>query len=107
MLQIRNAAAGEDIGYNATARLPARHALRPSPADMLTVSAANSATRAMRHKSGLTAPIIGRVSMDTTIIDITDWPEDHAATGDYVDLIHDGYTADEMAQAQGQSAMMC
>ena len=106
MLQIRNAAAGEDIGYNATARLSGRHALRPSPAAMLTVSAANSATRAV-HKSGLTAPIIGRVSMDTTIIDITDWPEDHAATGDYVDLIHDGYTADEMAQATGRSAMMC
>lgn len=101
MLQIRNAAAGEDIGYNATARLS-----RPSRLATIAGGYADGVRRQLSnkghvHKSGLTAPIIGRVSMDTTIIDITDWPEDHAATGDYVDLIHDGYTADEMAQATG------
>ena len=101
MLQIRNAAAGEDIGYNATARLS-----RPSRLATIAGGYADGVRRQLSnkghvHKSGLTAPIIGRVSMDTTIIDITDWPEDHAATGDYVDLIHDGYTANEMAQATG------
>ena len=101
ILQIRNAETGEDIGYNATARLT-----RPSRLATIAGGYADGVRRQLSnkgcaHKSGLTAAIIGRVSMDTTIIDITDWPEDHAAVGDYVDLLHDGYTADEMAQASG------
>ena len=53
------------------------------------------------HRDGLTAPILGRVSMDSAVIDITDWPKGHAATGDYVDLIHDGFDADAMAEQAG------
>ena len=49
----------------------------------------------------MSAPIIGRVSMDTVVIDITDWPDNSLTPGDYVELIHDGYDADAMAAQSG------
>lgn len=101
VLQIRQAKAGEDIGYNATARTS-----RPSRLATIAGGYADGVRRQLSnnghvHAGGLYAPIIGRVSMDTTIIDITDWPEDHIGAGGTVDIIHDAFTADDLAAATG------
>lgn len=101
VLQIREAQTGEHVGYNATATLK-----RPSRLATIAGGYADGVRRQLSnkgvvHANGLTAPVIGRVSMDTTIIDITDWPEDHLTTGAYVDLLHDGYTAEDMARDTG------
>ena len=98
-LQIRQAAPDELIGYNGTAKLG-----RPSRLATIAGGYADGVRRQLSnnghvHAKGLIAPIIGRVSMDTTIIDITDWPESHISQGDFVDLIHDGFTADDLAAA--------
>lgn len=104
VLQIRQAEKGETVGYNATATLT-----RPSRLATVAGGYADGIRRQLSnqggvHAKGLTAPIIGRVSMDTTIIDITDWPEDHLSPGDRVDFLHDGYTAEDMARATGTIA---
>ena len=101
VLQIRGAPAGEAVGYNGTARLA-----RPSRLATIAGGYADGVPRQLSNKGlvhldGLTAPVVGRVSMDSATVDITDWPEGHAAAGGHVDLIHDGYTADDMAAAAG------
>ena len=101
VLQIREAAAGETVGYGATAVLE-----RPSRLATVAGGYADGVRRQLSnlgqvHRQGLTAPILGRVSMDSTVVDITDWPGEHAHVGDYVDLIHDGFGADAMAGQSG------
>ena len=101
VLQIREAAAGDTVGYGGTATLD-----RPSRLATVAGGYADGVRRQLSnlghvHRKGLTAPIIGRVSMDSTVVDITDWPVQHAVVGDYVDLIHDGFDADAMAGQSG------
>ena len=101
ILQIREAAAGETVGYGGTATLD-----RPSRLATVAGGYADGVRRQLSnlghvHREGLTAPIIGRVSMDSTVVDITDWPKEHAYVGGYVDMIHDGFDADAMAERSG------
>ncbi len=106
VLQIRDANPGETVGYNATATLT-----RPSRLATIAGGYADGVRRHLSNKghafrNGLSAPIIGRVSMDTVVIDITDWPDNNLtpnnlSPGDYVELIHDGYDADAMAAQSG------
>lgn len=101
ILQIRSAAAGETVGYNGTAVLS-----RPSRLATVAGGYADGIPRQLGdrgevHCRSRTAPMVGRISMDSAVADITDWPEDHAAAGDFVDLIHDGFTADAMAGLAG------
>lgn len=101
ILQIRTAAKGETVGYNATATLTRLSRLATIAGGYADGVRRPLSNLGQAHCRGLDAPIIGRVSMDTSILDITDWPEDHVAPGDRVDLLHDGYTADDMARASG------
>jgi len=98
VLEIRNARQGEGIGYNATATLKRDSRLATIAGGYADGVRRQLSNRGSAFKDGLNAPIIGRVSMDTTIVDITDWPEDKLAPGDWLDLIHDGYTAGDMAR---------
>lgn len=97
ILQIREARPGQTVGYNRTTTLS-----RPSRLATLAAGYADGVSRQLSNKgqvhlNGWTAPITGRVSMDTTVVDITDWPDDLCQPGDEVDLLHEGYTAEDMA----------
>jgi alanine racemase len=46
-------------------------------------------------------PIVGRVTMDLTMFDITDIDESRVKTGDYVSLFGNGITLDDAARAAG------
>ncbi|XDZ64592.1 alanine racemase [Alphaproteobacteria bacterium LSUCC0684] len=98
VLEIRQAKAGEHVGYNATATLGRDTRLATVAGGYADGVRRQLSNKGTVHKDGFAAPVIGRVSMDTTIVDITDWPENHLAPGDWLDLIHDGYTADDMAR---------
>jgi len=82
---IRSIEAGESAGYNSTFRAARRTRLALLPmgyADGLNRLLSNRGTALVR---GRRAPIAGRISMDHTILDVTDIPE--AAIGDEAVLI--------------------
>lgn len=97
VLQVRKARAGEFTGYNATYQLTRDSVLATIAggyADGIRRQLSNQGV--VRHNA-LTAPILGRVSMDTHVIDITDWPEGMLGTLDYVTIISPDHDANEMA----------
>ena len=98
VLQIRHAESGETVGYGAS------HPL--SRKSRLATIAGGYADGINRKLSGqgqvrvadLTAPMIGRVSMDVHVIDITDWPAHALAVGDWVTLVGDGLSVHDWAK---------
>ncbi len=105
VIGLRQIAPGETVGYNGTfvAERPMRLALLPiGYADGLRreLSAANSASA--RHTGGWVvlqghrAPIVGRVSMNLTVVDVTTVPS--IELGDEATLLGDGITADDHAR---------
>ena len=85
IISIRDVAAGQPVGYNATWTAP-----RATKLAVLPVGYADGYSRQLSSKGqvilrGQLAPVVGRVSMDVTLIDITDIPG--AAIGDEVILL--------------------
>lgn len=85
IVQIKHFAAGEPLGYNATYVTG-----RASTIAALAVGYADGLNRLLSNKGRVIvrdsyAPIVGRVSMDVTLIDVTDIPG--AAVGDEAVLI--------------------
>jgi alanine racemase len=111
ILQIRNARAGETIGYGGTHSFT-----KDTRVAIVGVGYADGYNRAlsgsgipMRQLSsggvGMIdshkVPIIGRISMDLTAFDISALPENAVSQGDWVDLINDEITVDEVASIAG------
>ena len=103
---LRSIESGEAVSYNATFR-----AARPTRIALLPVGYADGYNRLQSNNGevlvhGRRAPIAGRVTMDQTMIDVTDVP--NAAVGDEVILIgKDGeqrITADDIAARTGTIA---
>ena len=98
---IRDVAPGESIGYNGifTAERPMRIALLPvGYADGLRreLSASNATPGGWVMICGQRAPIVGRISMNLTTVDITGLAA--ANVGDAVVLLGEGITADDHAR---------
>lgn len=100
IISLRNVDAGATIGYNAIyiAEKPMRLALLPiGYSDGLRRELSGSNTRpggwVMAH--GQRAPIVGRISMNLTIVDVTNIAG--VAVGDEVIVLGDGITADDHA----------
>jgi alanine racemase len=103
---LRTIAAGEGVSYNATFR-----AARPTRVALLPVGYADGYSRLLSNRGevllrGRRAPIAGRVTMDQTMIDVTDIPD--AAINDEVVLMgeqgSDRITADDLAARAGTIA---
>jgi alanine racemase len=100
VLQVRQIAAGDTVGYGASWRAS-------EPRRIATVAAgyADGYLRSLSGRSlgllhGRAAPLIGRVSMDLTTFDVTDIPE--ARPGDRLTLIGgEGNTPDDIAARCG------
>src|SRR5262249_13781573 len=102
ILQVRNASAGETVGYGATRTLR-----RPSRIATVSVGYADGFFRSLSTKDGETgfvafagphpAPILGRVSMDLITVDMTDVPEAHSARGLWIELMGPHLTAQTVA----------
>ncbi len=107
VLAVRELAAGETVGYNATftARWPMRVALLP-------VGYADGLRRELSWRSdgsggwvmlnGRHAPILGRISMNLTVVDATELASVHA--GDEAIILGRGITADDHARLAGTIA---
>jgi alanine racemase len=104
VLDVRDVRAGECIGYNSTftAREPMRLVLLPvGYADGLrrSVSSTNDRKGGWVILRGARAPIVGRVSMNLTMVDVSGIHG--VAVGDEVVLLGDGVTADDHARLAG------
>jgi alanine racemase len=106
VLSLRDLAAGETVGYNATFTAPAPMRLAMLPvgyADGLRRQLSGSDARPggwvilhSRDGSAQRAPIAGRVTMNLTMVDVTAIPGVHI--GDEVVVLGDGITADDHAR---------
>lgn len=93
--------AGAAVGYGAT-----QHATRLTRLALLPVGYADGLRRELSSTDntpagwvtlrGQKAPVVGRISMNLTTVDVTDIPE--AATGDVVTLLGPGITAEDHAR---------
>ena len=103
---LREIAPGESVSYNATFR-----AARTTRIALLPVGYADGYNRLLSNRGevllrGRRAPIAGRVTMDQTMIDVTDIPD--VAVGEEVILIgeqvNDRITAEDIAAHTGTIA---
>jgi alanine racemase len=103
---LRTIAEGEAVSYNATFR-----AARPTRIALLPVGYADGYNRLLSNRGevlvrGQRAPIAGRVTMDQTMVDVTDIAD--AAIGDEVVLVgtqqNQRITADDLAARTGTIA---
>lgn len=95
LIAVRNVAAGEAIGYNGLWR-----AQRPTRIGVAAVGYGDGYPRCMRAGApaivnGREAAVVGRVSMDMTLIDVTDLP--NATVGDPVMLWGAGLPSERVA----------
>jgi alanine racemase len=101
VLQVRDLTEDAWVGYGATwhARAPARIAT-------LGAGYADGYPRALGGRgfvfaAGRRLPVIGRVSMDLTTVDVTELAPGALAVGDYVDLLGGGVPLEEAAALAG------
>ena len=104
--QIRSIEAGATCGYNAqwTARRPTRLAtLLIGYADGLPrgAGATDAKPGAEVAVAGRRSALVGRVSMDLTIVDVTDLPEDAVRPGDPVEFFGPTIDLDDFAARSG------
>jgi alanine racemase len=112
IIQVRTAPAGQSVSYGCAAQLT-----RDS---RLAIVSAGYADGYMRSQSsggvplrqsvpqggqgfvaGRKVPVAGRISMDLTIFDVTDLPENAVRAGDYVELFGKNVAVDDVARAAG------
>ncbi|MDM9648429.1 alanine racemase [Rhizobium sp. S163] len=112
VIQVRDAKAGLGVGYG--------RALELTRDSRLAIVSAGYADGYLRSQSsggvplrqvapqgghgfiaGRKVPIAGRVTMDMTIFDVTDLPENAVSAGDYVELFGKNISVDEVARAAG------
>jgi alanine racemase len=104
--QTRWIEAGETCGYNAqwTAKRRTRLAtLLAGYADGLPrgAGATDSRLGAEAAVAGRRCPLVGRVSMDLSVVDVTDLPEDAVRAGDRVELFGSVVDLDDFASRSG------
>ncbi len=100
ILQIRNAAAGDKVGYGGTYQLD-----RDSQIATLGVGYADGYRRQLGGMAtvsigGRPAPVIGRVSMDSITVDVTGFNQGSLRT-DTASLVHEDYRIEKMANDVG------
>lgn len=105
ILMIRDARTGESVGYGATQALA-----RDSRLAIVGIGYADGLMRSLSSSSarpggkmavnGRVCPIVGRISMDTTVIDVTDLPEP-PLPGEMAEVIGPNVPLDDQADVAG------
>jgi len=101
ILQLRRIDKGDCVGYAATFR-----AKRPMMLATVALGYADGVRRALSNKgmaafAGSRVPIVGRVSMDLLMVDVSAIPSSQIKVGDAVEFIGDTVSLDEMAETAG------
>ncbi|WP_029618444.1 alanine racemase [Pseudorhizobium marinum] len=112
IIQIRDAGVGETVSYGATHRLTRQSRLAVASvgyADGYLRSLSGSgiplradgSPGAFGFVAGQSVPVIGRITMDLTIFDVTDLTEGAVRPGDYIELFGENIALDDAARAGG------
>jgi len=101
ILQVRDVDRGETVGYGATHRFT-----RPRRIATVSVGYADGFLRSLSNRGsaamgGVTAPIVGRVSMDLLTLDVSAAPPESARPGAMVELIGPSRSIDDVAAEAG------
>ena len=106
ILSTREIAPGESVGYDATwtATRPTRLAtIGAGYADGLPIGASSGVAKpaAQALVGGARCPIVGRVSMDFIVLDVTDAPQAAAKRGEWAEILGEQISVDELAARAG------
>jgi len=99
ILQLRTAYKGESVGYGATHTLTRTSKLATLGigfADGYDLRFSNNAFAAFGE---FKAPVVGRISMDYTVIDVTDIPDSLYYVGGWAELVNQETTLDTLANS--------
>ena len=104
ILQLREVAAGDSVGYNATYRAPSARKIAT-----VDVGYGDGYLRAFGNRGqafidGVQVPVVGRVSMDMLAVDVTDVPPNILVPGVGVDLLGGPVSLDGAVKASGLCA---
>jgi alanine racemase len=101
IIQLRDVDAGETVGYGATHRVSARSRLAIVAAGYADGIFRSLSNRGCGHLGENQVPLVGRVSMDLIIFDVTGLPDGVVHPGAMIDLIGPNNTVDQMARDAG------
>lgn len=112
IIQIRDALPGQSVGYGASFAVT-----RPTRLAIAAVGYADGYHRSLSGSgiplrdmgnggaygfvNGHKVPVVGRVTMDLTIFDVTDVPQRDIQSGDYIELFGHNVPLDDVARAGG------
>ena len=104
ILQVRNVAAGQSVGYGATfvCQRPSKVAilgLGYADGFFRNLGGSNAQIRAHVYINGHLAPVIGRVSMDMIGVDVTDLPANCVSRAGLVEIFGEKISLDGVAHA--------
>ncbi len=109
VMQTGEAKAGETVGYGAALKLArdtryATIAIGYADGFFRSLGSSNERLGAVAYAGKHPAPILGRVSMDLTVFDITDIPEAAVQRGGFLELIGRHFTVDDAGACAGSMA---
>jgi alanine racemase len=101
ILQLRELPAGATVGYGATWRAPAACRIATVGAGYADGYPRALGNRGYAFAAGQRLPVVGRVSMDLTTLDVASLPVGALGVGDYVDLLGGGVPLEDAAERAG------
>ncbi len=101
VLQVRSGEAGETVGYGASHRLDRRRRLATIGIGYADGFLRSGSNRGRLHLGGTMVPIVGRISMDLTTVDVTEIPANAVEEGGWVEVIGPHRPIDEVAGDAG------
>ncbi len=101
ILQVRDVDSPMTVGYGAQYKIA-----QPGKIATIAVGYADGYLRSLGGEvhvclAGRTLPVVGRISMDLTTVDVSDVPEAEARPGQWVEIIGSTVTVDDVAAAAG------
>ncbi|MCX2561454.1 alanine racemase [Acetobacter farinalis] len=101
ILQIRTLSKGDRVGYGLTWRADGPRRVATLATGYADGFARQGAEKGCAWFKGQRLPVLGRISMDSMTVDISDIPEGQIAPDDTVELLNASHGVDAVAQAEG------
>lgn len=101
VIQCRDVAPGESVGYGATWVAARRSRIATVAAGYADGIIRSMSGKALLHAGGVACPLAGRVSMDLLTVDVTEYVQAHGADPDVLDLLGPYQGIDAVADAAG------